>query len=51
MDPEELIGCEVIAVNVNKQANYFTLVFDNGHKVEIQAPTGGSIEDSIEECN
>ena len=49
MDPEDLVGCEVISVI--KHHDYITIVFDNGHKVEVSAPTGGNLEDAISECD
>ena len=48
MDPEDLVGAEVSGIYVHQ--NYFTIVFDNGYEVEVQAPAGGNTEDAIHEC-
>ena len=49
MNPEDLVGCEVIAVSTHH--DYITIVFDNGHKVDVSAPSGASVEDIIVECD
>jgi ABC-type uncharacterized transport system substrate-binding protein len=47
MDPEDLVGTEVVAVYMHH--NYFTIIFDNGHEVDVSAPVGGNVDDAIHE--
>jgi len=49
MDPDDLVGTEVIAVK--KRHDHFVILFDNGYQVEVVAPSNGSIDDAIEETN
>jgi hypothetical protein len=49
MNPEDLVGCEVVAVTAHH--DYVTIIFDNGYKVEVSIPCGGCAEDAIQECD
>ena len=48
MDPEDLVGVEVVAVK--KYHDYLMIIFDNGYEVEVPVPSGSSFEDVIHEC-
>ena len=49
MEPEDLVGAEVIAVKNFR--GYLVIVFDNGHEVEVAIPVRGEACDAIKESD